>query len=155
MKHGHRIFFRFGMSWRQTHVNVRHRHKAATAIYYHTALCYFLKLLSVSIYQYLYFVRCSFLCPWFIKIMNGVYMNELRIPVPIVEFEIWIFCVLVTWIPSVFGLSSGDVTVRPETLTFAEFWNWTWICWPFFIVKSSNTKLLHLYKVSAYKVKLP
>ena len=72
----------------------------------------------------------------------GYLIMKIYIPVPITELEIWTFWLLVTWIPSVLGLFPGAVTLRPETITFAESWNETWICWEFTIFKSSTIKFL-------------
>jgi len=71
----------------------------------------------------------------------------MNVPAAAIELEILMFWVLVTWIPSVLGLSSGDATMRPEAVTLTESWNEIWICCAFRIFKFSTIKSSQLSNV--------
>ena len=57
---------------------------------------------------------------WLITLLVYEWGSTSTVPVPIMLFEIVMFWVFVTWMPSVLGLVSGAVTVRYEAWTLVE-----------------------------------
>lgn len=75
----------------------------------------------------------------------------LGLPVLMTQFCILMFCVPVTWIPSVLGLFPGAITARFKASTFWHSWNIRCICCAFLILRLDTLKFLHWWKVTAYK----
>lgn len=79
------------------------------------------------------------------------FMGFNYVPVLMTEFLILMFCVPVTWIPSVFGLFPGAVTMRFKALTLIQFWNVRCICCAFLNHRFDTIKFLQSMKVTACK----
>lgn len=85
-------------------------------------------------------------------VINLLLQLMLLVPVPMTQLLIRMFVVLVTWIPSVFGLVPNALITRLETWTLVHLSKETCIFWLFLNLRLSTFKLLHESNVTACKV---